>query len=196
MMHNNKVVFKLLTGSLKSRIVGLFGNLYNQRLLPVDETTDQLKIHGFVGKPEFAKKTRGEQYFFVNGRFIKHPYLNHAVANAYMELIPVDSFPSYFINIDIDPKEIDINIHPTKTEVNFRDARYVYSILQAAVKKSIGMHSLTPTIDFNVDPGIEAIFQNPPEASPEQPTTTIDPSFNPFKQTQSGQRRGQPGWYR
>lgn len=188
MMHNNKVVFKLLTGSLKSRIVGLFGNLYNQRLLPVDETTDQLKIHGFVGKPEFAKKTRGEQYFFVNGRFIKHPYLNHAVSNAYMELIPVDSFPSYFINIDIDPKEIDINIHPTKTEVNFRDARYIYSILQAAVKKSIGMHSLTPTIDFDVDPGIEAIFQTPPEASPEQPTTTVDPSFNPFKQSQSSQQ--------
>jgi len=182
MVHNDKIVFKLLSGGLKSRIVGLFGNTYDQRLLPVEQTTDQLKINGFVGKPEFAKKTRGEQYFFVNGRFIKHPYLNHAVANAYTELIPVDSFPSYFLNIDIDPKEIDINIHPTKTEVNFRDARYVYAVLQAAVKQSIGRHSLTPTIDFEIDPTIESAFSTPPEKELDAPKTTYNPNFNPFDQ--------------
>lgn len=182
MVHNDKTVFKLLSGGLKSRVVGLFGGAYDERLLPVEQTTDQLRIHGFVGKPEFAKKTRGEQYFFVNGRFIKHPYLNHAVANAYTELIPVDSFPSYFLNIDIDPKEIDINIHPTKTEVNFRDARYVYAVLQAAVKQSIGKHSLTPTIDFDVDPSVEAAFRSPPTEPVKQPITTVDPTFNPFDQ--------------
>lgn len=182
MTHNNKIVFKLLTGSLKARIVGLFGNSYDQRLLPVEESTGKLRIHGFIGKPEFAKKTRGEQYFFVNGRFIKHPYLNHAVANAYTELIPVDAFPSYFLNIDIDPKEIDINIHPTKTEVNFRDARFVYGVLQAAVKKSIGMHSLSPIIDFDVDPTVEEAFLNPPKEIVNQPSVTINPDYNPFTQ--------------
>jgi DNA mismatch repair protein MutL len=168
----------------------------------VEQTTDQLKIHGFIGKPEFAKKTRGEQYFFVNGRFIKHPYLNHAVANAYTELIPADSFPSYFLNIDIDPKEIDINIHPTKTEVNFRDARYVYGVLQAAVKQSIGQHSLTPTIDFDVDPSIEAIFQHPPVDPVAQPGVAIDPSYNPFEKKErklkdsawQGSMRGDENW--
>jgi DNA mismatch repair protein MutL len=188
MTQNDKISFKLSSGSLKSRIVGIFGQVYNQRLLPVEQVTHQLRIHGFIGKPEFAKKTRGEQYFFVNGRFIKHAYLNHAVANAYTELIPADSFPSYFLNIEIDPKEIDINIHPTKTEVNFRDARYVYGVLQAAVRQSIGQHSLTPTIDFDVDPAIEAIMQNPPEKPAGQPGVTIDPTYNPFEQNKGRQK--------
>jgi len=143
MTHNNKTVFKLTKGGLKARIVGIYGNSYNQKLLPVEQKTEMLSIKGFIGKPEYARKTRGEQYFFVNKRFIKHAYLHHAVANAYSELIPTDSFPSYFLNIDIDPKEIDINIHPTKTEINFRDAKYVYAVMQAAVKKSIGQYSLT-----------------------------------------------------
>ena len=94
----------------------------------------------------------------MNSRFIKHPYLHHAVNNAYTELIPIDSYPSYFINIEIDPKNIDINIHPTKTEVNFQDARYIYAILHAAVKQSIGKHSLTPVLDFDVIPDIETAF--------------------------------------
>ncbi len=129
MTHNEKIVFKLQTGSVKSRIVGIYGKIYNERMLRVEQQTDSLTITGFIGKPEFAKKTRGEQYFFVNKRFVKHAYLNHAVAKAFLELIPTDAFPSYFIDIEIDPEEIDINIHPTKTEVNFKDARYVYAIL-------------------------------------------------------------------
>lgn len=184
--HNNKIVFKLISGSLKSRIIGLFGNTYNERLLPVDQITDQLSITGFIGKPEFAKKTRGEQYFFVNHRFIKHAYLNHAVVNAFTELIPADSFPTYFLNIEIDPKEIDINIHPTKMEINFRDARYVYAVMQAAVKQSIGQHSLTPTIDFDTDPGFEKSFQQPSSKAVNQPEIIIDPDFNPFDKKQSG----------
>ncbi|NQU33347.1 MAG: DNA mismatch repair endonuclease MutL [Bacteroidetes bacterium] len=182
---NDKLAYKLLPGSLKSRIAALFGNAYNERLIPVVQDTDIVKITGFIGKPEFAKKTRGEQYFFVNGRFIKHPYLNHAVNNAYTELIPGDSFPSYFINIEIDPKDIDINIHPTKTEVNFQDARYIYAVLHAAVKQSIGKHSLTPTLDFDVIPDIEAAFQTKPSPDLKQPSIVIDPDYNPFANQKS-----------
>ncbi len=183
MLHNDKIVFKLHAGSLKSRIVGVFGKVYNERMLRVEQETGQVKISGFIGKPEFAKKTRGEQYFFVNNRFIKHAYLNHAVANAFTELIPSDAFPSYFINIEVDPQEIDINIHPTKTEVNFKDARLVYAILRAAVKQSIGKYSLTPTIDFDVDPAVEAAFNVLPRKDLKQPGVTLDPDYNPFKQS-------------
>lgn len=178
---NDKLVYKLLPGGMKSRIVALFGNVYNERLITVSQKTDTVEISGFIGKPEFAKKTRGEQYFFVNSRFIKHPYLHHAVNNAYTELIPVDSFPSYFINIEIDPKNIDINIHPTKTEVNFQDARYIYAILHAAAKQSIGKHSLTPVLDFDIIPDIEAAFQSQPSVDLKQPSIKVNPDFNPFK---------------
>jgi DNA mismatch repair protein MutL len=184
--NNDKLVYKLMPGSMKSRIVALFGNVYNERLLSVSQKTDRINISGFIGKPEFAKKTRGEQYFFVNGRFIKHPYLNHAVNNAYTEMIPVDSFPSYFINIEIDPKDIDINIHPTKTEVNFQDARYAYAVLQAAVKQSIGKYSLTPTLDFDVIPDIENAFQTKPKDELKQPSINLDPDYNPFEKQESG----------
>ncbi len=178
--NNDKVVFKLLSGSLKSRIVALFGPSYNEKIIKIEQNTDIVKINGFIGKPEFVKKTRGEQYFFVNGRFIKHHYLHHAVNNAYTELMPTGSFPSYFINIEIDPQDIDINIHPTKTEVNFLDARYIYSVLQAAAKQSIGKHSLTPTLDFDVIPEIEAAILQRPSSDFKQPTVTVDAAFNPF----------------
>jgi DNA mismatch repair protein MutL len=176
----DKLVFKLLAGSMKSRIVALFGSVYNERLINVEQKTDVVEISGFIGKPEFAKKTRGEQYFFVNSRFIKHPYLHHAVNNAYTELIPTGSFPSYFINIEIDPKDIDINIHPTKTEVNFQDARYIYTVLHAAVKQAIGKHSLTPTLDFDTIPEVEAAFRVKPSDDLKQPSINLDPDYNPF----------------
>ncbi len=182
---NDKLVFKLLAGSMKSRIVALFGNVYNERLIHIEQTTDTVNISGFIGKPEFAKKTRGEQYFFVNSRYIKHPYLHHAVNNAYLELIPTGSFPSYFINIEIDPKDIDINIHPTKTEVNFQDAKYIYSVLHAAVKQAIGKHSFTPTLDFDVIPEVEAAFQTRPSDDLKQPSLNLDPDYNPFSNQKS-----------
>ncbi|HEY9114899.1 MAG TPA: DNA mismatch repair endonuclease MutL [Bacteroidales bacterium] len=191
LVHNEKIVFKLTTGSLKSRIIGLFGNSYNTKLLPVGQETDHVSISGFISKPEFAKKTRGEQYFFVNGRFIKHSYLHHAIANAYKELISSDSFPSYFLNIEVDPADIDINIHPTKTEVNFKDTQYIYAIIHAAVKQSIGKHSFTPTIDFNPDPDYEAAFQQFPKQTPQQPEVRIDKDFNPFNK-ENKQWQGKP----
>ncbi len=179
MTHNEKPVFRLPKGAPKARIVSIFGKNYNERLLPVEQEASRIKISGFIVKPEFARKTRGEQYFFVNGRFIKHPYLHHAVENAFADLLPTDAFASYFINIGIDPADIDINIHPTKTEVNFQDARYVYAVLQAAVKQSIGRHSLTPAIDFDKDPAIDAMFANP-TGEIKQPHITINPDYNPF----------------
>ena len=183
--HNGKTVYNLVKGSLKSRVVAIFGKVYDQRLLPVSQTTDILSINGFILKPEFAKKTRGEQYFFVNQRYIKHAYLNHAITNAFSELLPGDSFPSYFLNIEVEPSDIDINIHPTKTEVNFKDAKYVYAVLQAAVKQTVGMHNLTPTIDFDLDPSIEAAFQNPARGIVKQPEIKINPDYNPFETEKS-----------
>ncbi len=180
--HNNKLVYQLPAGSEKSRIVGIFGKAYDQRLLPMEQKTDLLTMKGFIVKPRFAKKTRGEQYFFVNHRFIKHAYLNHAVTHAFSELLPADAFPSYFIHIETDPSHIDVNIHPTKTEVNFQDARYVYAVLYSAVKKSIGVHNLTPTIDFDVDPELNTALGLPPEGKVKPPQVHYDPGYNPFRQ--------------
>ena len=195
--HNNKLVYKLPRSSEKSRIVGILGKLYDQRLLPVEQKTDLVSIKGFIVKPQFSKKTRGEQYFFVNRRFIKHAYLNHAVTNAFSELLPADAFPSYFIHIELNPADIDVNIHPTKTEVNFKDARYVYGVLHAAVKKSIGMHNLTPTIDFSVDPELNTALGMPAGGEIKQPGIHYDPEYNPFRsKTTSARPPQQPSFHK
>jgi DNA mismatch repair protein MutL len=179
--HNNKLVYKLPPGSEKARITGIFGKAYDQRLLPVETKTDTLSIKGFIVKPQFAKKTRGEQYFFVNHRFIKHAYLNHAVTHAFSELLPTDTYPSYFIHIEIDPADIDVNIHPTKTEINFKDGRYVYAVLFAAIKKSIGMHNLTPTLDFDIDPALNTTLGMAVKGEIKTPEVRYNPDYNPFK---------------
>ena len=180
---NDKELFHLYPGTLKQRIVGLFGKDYDSKLLPVNQITESVTINGFIVKPEFSKKTRGEQYFFVNRRFIKHAYLHHAVENAYKELIPQDCFPGYFLDIQIDPKEIDINIHPTKTEVNFIDVKLIYAIMHSAVRKAIGQNNLAPTLDFDINPNMgidfgEASRMDRPVVTPK---VDFDPSFNPFK---------------
>lgn len=180
---NDKELFHLYPGTLKQRIVGLFGKDYDSKLLPVNQVTETVTIEGFIVKPEFSKKTRGEQYFFVNRRFIKHAYLHHAVENAYKELIPQDCFPGYFLDIQIDPKEIDINIHPTKTEVNFIDVKLIYAIMHSAVRKAIGLNNLAPMLDFDVNPnmGIDFGEASRMDRPVIQPKTDFDPSFNPFK---------------
>ena len=180
---DGKEVYHLYPGNLKQRIMGLFGSNYEGKLLPVRQETDRVRIDGYIVKAEFAKKTRGEQYFFVNKRFIKHAYLHHAIENAFMEMIPKDSFPGYFLNIEVDPSDIDINIHPTKTEVNFLDVKLVYAILHAAVRKAIGQHNLSPMIDFDESPDLNNDFSaafgmSKPLAIPNVP---FDPSFNPFR---------------
>ncbi|MBN8865361.1 MAG: DNA mismatch repair endonuclease MutL [Sphingobacteriales bacterium] len=154
---NGQQMFHLDAGSLKQRIIQLLGNHYNARLVTVKEDTDYLNIHGFVGKPDTAKKTRGDQYFFVNNRFIRSPYLNHAIMNAYQELIAGDSFPMYVLFIDLDPAQVDVNVHPTKQEIKFEDEKIVYAFVQAAIKHALAQFSVTPTLDFDLDAGIQQL---------------------------------------
>lgn len=154
---NGQQVFHLEAGSLKQRIVQLSGSNYNAKLVSVKEETDYMNIYGFVGKPEAAKKTRGDQYFFVNNRFIKSPYLNHAVMNAYQEMIPSDSFPLYVLFIDLNPEQVDVNVHPTKQEIKFEDEKIVYAFVQAAIKHALAQFSITPTLDFDLDASIQQL---------------------------------------
>ncbi len=154
---NNQQLFHLEAGSLKQRIVQLLGNNYNAKLVTVKEDTDYMNIYGFVGKPETAKKTRGDQYFFVNNRFIKSPYLNHAVMSAYQEMIPLDSFPMYVLFIDLDPTVVDVNVHPTKQEIKFEDEKIIYAFVQAAIKHALAQFSVTPTLDFELDASIQQL---------------------------------------
>lgn len=154
---NNQQLFHLEAGSLKQRIVQLLGTNYNAKLVTVKEETDYLNITGFVGKPETAKKTRGDQYFFVNNRFIRSPYLNHAVMSAYQQMIASDSFPMYVLFIDLDPQQVDVNVHPTKQEIKFEDEKIVYAFVQAAVKHALAQFSVTPTLDFDLDASIQQL---------------------------------------
>ena len=154
---NGQQVFHLEKGTLKQRIVQILGNTYNAKLVNVNEQTDYLNIFGFVGKPETAKKTRGDQYFFVNSRFIKSAYLNHAVMNAFDEMIGKDSFPMYALFIDLDPAQLDINVHPTKQEIKFEDEKIVYAFVQSAVKHALAQFSVTPTLDFELDASIQQL---------------------------------------
>jgi DNA mismatch repair protein MutL len=151
---NGQQVFHLEKGTLKQRIVQILGNNYAAKLVSVQEETDYMNIYGFVGKPETAKKTRGDQYFFVNNRFIKSAYLNHAVMNAFSDMIGKDSFPMYTLFIDLDPSRLDINVHPTKQEIKFEDERIIYAFVQSAVKHSLAQFSVTPTLDFDLDVSI------------------------------------------
>jgi len=161
--HNDSAIFCLAPANLKQRIVSIFGKNYNQRLVPVGEATDIIKITGFVGKPEFAKKTRGEQFFFVNNRFIKSPYFHHAVVGAYQQILAQGSHPLYVVFMDLDPAKIDVNIHPTKQEVKFEEEKVIYAIIHATVKHALGRYSVTPTLDFDQEPSLynlEALTSN------------------------------------
>ena len=178
--HNGADIYRLNASTLKQRIVGLFGKAINSQLLDITTQTTIVNIDGFIGKPESAKKSPGEQFFFVNGRFMKNPFLNRAVINAYNRLLPAESIPTYFIYLDIDPKTIDVNIHPTKTEIKFEDERMIWQILHAAVKETLGKFAVVPSIDFDSDPGFSIPFfpKNAPVSPPE---IEINHNFNPFE---------------
>ncbi|CAN5314775.1 DNA mismatch repair endonuclease MutL [soil metagenome] len=152
---NGQEVFHLERGTLKQRVVQILGNSYQSKLVSVQEDTDYMNIYGFVGKPETAKKTRGDQYFFVNNRFIKSAYLNHAVMNAFNDMIGKDCYPMYALFIDLDPSRLDINVHPTKQEIKFEDEKIIYAFVQAAIKHSLANFSVTPTLDFDLDISIQ-----------------------------------------
>jgi DNA mismatch repair protein MutL len=188
--HNTTEIFHLEAGQLKQRLMAIFGSSYNTRLIPVEENTGIVKIKGFVIKPEFAKKTRGEQFFFLNKRFIKSPYLHHAVQSAFEEVLPKDSFASYFLMLDVDPKTIDINIHPTKTEVKFEDEKAIYAYLRSAIKKSLGQFNIAPSLDFDQEAYLYNMPLKPIDGVFKQPTITVDPNFNPF--TSEGATRNKP----
>jgi DNA mismatch repair protein MutL len=180
--HDGQEVYHLPSAILKQRIVHLLGNNYNQRLVPVEEDTTIIKLHGFVGKPEFARKTRGEQFFFVNNRFIRDAYLNHAVLTAFEELLPDDTFPLYVLFIDIDPSKIDINVHPTKTEIKYQDEKSIYAIIRSAVKRSLGRYNITPSLDFDQENSIEHLITPKPFEEIVAPTIAFNPDFNPFSE--------------
>lgn len=174
LVHNEQEVHQLPPGNERQRIVHVFGRKYDERLVPVEESTDFVRVEGFVSKPEFAKRSRGEQYFFVNERFIRSPYLEHAVRKAYDELVARDNYPSWFLFIHIDPAWIDINIHPTKTEIKFRDDRTVYAIVHAAVRRALGRHNITPSLDFEPEPAILAA-SGLPHVQPVAPIQRAEP---------------------
>lgn len=180
--HDGVEVYRLPAATMKQRIVHLFGNNYNERLIPVEEETTIINLKGFIGKPQFAKKTRGEQFFFVNDRFIKDAYLNHAVNKAYQELLPEDNFPLYVLFIDIDPAKIDVNVHPTKTEIKYLDEKSIYAIIHSAVKRSLGRFNITPTIDFDQETGFSSMISQMAPEDIVPPTISFNPDFNPFGQ--------------
>jgi DNA mismatch repair protein MutL len=178
--HNGKVVYDLKAGTLLQRIAGLYGNAYKERMFGVEEETDLVKIRGFVSRPEFSRRTRGEQYIFVNGRYIKHAALSAAVERAYGDLLPDHCYPSYFIGLTVDPSKIDINIHPTKTEVKFVDEHALFAILRSAVKRSLGQFSLATELSFDTPEE----FNLPPAPKgyvPPAPHLKFDPDYNPFR---------------
>jgi DNA mismatch repair protein MutL len=157
MTSNGQEVFHLEKGSLKQRVVQLMGNSYNTRLVQVEEKTDYLNVFGFIGKPDTAKKTRGDQYLFVNNRFIRNAYLNHAIVSAYEELIQPGSFPFFVLFIDLDPAHVDVNVHPTKQEIKFDDDKIVYAFIKSAIRHALAQFSIAPALDFELDPSIQQL---------------------------------------
>ncbi len=180
LFHNSGELFQLPATNHRQRITNIFGGKTNEKLVPVNEDTEILKISGFVGKPEFAKRSRGEQFFFVNNRFIKSPYLNHAVSAAFEGLLKEKTYPSYFLYLDVNPKSIDINIHPTKTEIKFDDEHALYAMLRSAIKHSLGQFSVAPVLDFDRDSNLDTPYEYKNKQA-EVPKIEVDRSFNPFE---------------
>jgi DNA mismatch repair protein MutL len=177
--NNGSELFHLPKAGYRQRIVAVFGNKTNEKLVPVEEETQVVKISGFISKPEFSKKSRGEQFFFVNDRFIKSPYLHHAVVSAFEGLIRSDNYPGYFLYLTINPASIDINIHPTKTEIKFEDENTLYAILRSAIKHALGQFNVIPALDFEQDQNLETpyAYQN---KGADMPKVVVDVDFNPF----------------
>lgn len=183
LVNNGNDLFNLPISNQKQRIVHIFGRKMEEKLVPVSEETEIFRIEGFILKPEFAKKTRGEQFFFVNNRFIRSQYLHHAVLSAFDGLIKSDVHPGYFLFFEVDPKTIDINIHPTKTEVKFEEENAIYAMLRATIKHSLGQFNIAPVLDFDRDSELDTPYDYSKKV-PRTPTIEVDRSFNPFKEDQ------------
>ncbi len=191
--HNNQEVCNLPIANLRKRIVDVLGKTTNDRLVPIEEKTDIVSIHGYVLKPEFARKTRGEQYFFVNNRFFKDHYFNHAVNRAFDGLIQPKFFPGYFIFFEVNPAKLDVNIHPTKTEIKFEEDKFIYSILLSSIRQALGKYNVSPTLDFEKETAFDVpmSFRNQPAI---EPIIRVNPDFNPFQpSTSSTNKSGSSG---
>lgn len=186
---DDNLVYKLQPSNLRRRIVSVFKANTDNKLVPVEENTDVVKITGFVYKPEFARAKGCEQFLFVNRRFIKSSYLSSAVFSAFQGLIPERHYPGYFLYFDIDPSRIDVNIHPTKTEISFDDERTIYSFLRAAIRHSLGQYSVLPAIDFTENQEINRVLDHPSE-NPSRPQIVFDPSYNPFAEEEEKEKPG------
>lgn len=187
--HNEEKLYHLPQSNMRQRIVNIFGNKMNAKLIPIEEETDIIRIHGYVTKPEAAKKTRGDQFFFVNNRFIRNSYLHHAVMQAYEDLIPKKQYPLYVVFFEIDPSKIDVNIHPTKQEIKFDDERLVYNYLRVTVRHALAQNQVTPTLDFDIESSIAQHFTNPPISRNDQSIKdTFSSKMNP-KPSQSSSNR-------
>ena len=179
-INNEEEIFYLKKETLKKRIVSIFGDKILENLIPISENTDIAVITGFILKPEFSKKSRSNQYIFVNKRFIKSQFINHSISSSYEGLLRDGYHPGYFLFIDIDPKKLDVNVHPNKTEIKFEDDQVLYSIIKSIVKHSLGIYQITPILDFEKDPNMEISYSQV-KSEPKIPSIEIDSSFNPFK---------------
>jgi DNA mismatch repair protein MutL len=178
--HNDSEIYNLAAGNTRQRIIGVFGKQINQDLITLETETSLIIIKGFIGKPENARRTYGEQFFFVNNRFMKHPYFHKAVVEAYQNILPVEAIPSYFIFMEADPASIDINIHPTKTEIKFEDERAIWQILMASVREALGRFNIVPSLDFENEALVDIPVISSFNPMPEQPRIEINTNYNPF----------------
>jgi DNA mismatch repair protein MutL len=178
--HNDNEIYNLAAGNLRQRIIGVFGKQINQDLITLETETSLINIKGFIGKPENARRTYGEQFFFVNNRFMKHPYFHKAVIEAYQNILPSEAIPSYFIFMEADPASIDINIHPTKTEIKFEDERSIWQILMASVREALGRFNIVPSLDFENEALVDIPVRSSNSHIPEQPKIEINTQYNPF----------------
>jgi len=189
--HNDTEIYNLTSGNLRQRIIGVFGKQINQDLITLETDTSLINIKGYIGKPENARRTYGEQFFFVNNRFMKHPYFHKAVVEAYQNILPVEAIPSYFIFLESDPASIDINIHPSKTEIKFEDERSIWQILMASVREALGRFNIVPSLDFENEALINIPVMRSSNIVPEQPKIEINTQFNPFDgEERSNERSG------
>lgn len=182
--HNDNELHNLMPGPLRKRVVDVLGKKTNDRLVPIEESTDIVELKGFVLKPEHARKTRGEQYLFVNDRFFKSTYFNHALNKAFDGLIPDRTFPGYFLYMQVDPRKIDVNVHPTKTEIKFEEEKFIYSILLSSVRQALGKYNIAPTLDFERETSFDIPHSMKSQPATE-PTIKVNPEYNPFNSTTS-----------
>jgi DNA mismatch repair protein MutL len=181
LVHNGNTLYKLRPGNLRQRIVAIMGDQFNNSLVPVEEKTPLLNVHGFICKPNAARKSKGNQYFFMNNRYIRDGYLHHAVMGAYNDLLPEGYHPAYFLYLEVEPKRVDVNVHPTKTEVKFEEEQAIYAILQSAIKRALSQYHVAPSLDFERETGLDGLdLRLKPAELVKPPQVNFNPHYNPF----------------